>query len=251
MSRPWSFLGRFDDERKNHTALHVVARASGEPDGVAVGATSTARRVPARFDVHACVTLKRREPSVNGRLRDTKCGEHYGPPMRKVVALCALVFWLSVGGAAWVYFSPQWTLSKMRDAAAARNATELSQYIDFPSVRESLKASVSRKLGGVASALPAGLAALAAGVTNTLADPVIDYMVTPDSLALLLSGVAPGVDGQPAAAAPTSDFKTTTSYDGWSTYVVSIKHDQMPWPVELRLHRDGLTSWKLSSITLP
>jgi len=46
-----------------------------------------------------------------------------------------------------VYGSPYRTLDALRGAARARDATRLSQYVDIPAVRESVKAGIDAKIG--------------------------------------------------------------------------------------------------------
>jgi hypothetical protein len=171
--------------------------------------------------------------------------------MRKAIAFLALL--LGLGSGVWLYFTPQLALASMRDAAAARNASELSSYVDYDSVRASLKVAVQAKMAALAKDESNPLLALGAGLAGGLVDPMIDNLVTPQSLALMLSGVPPSMLGSSTdASTPESMMETATRYDGFNTYVATVRRKDWPWPpVELELRRDGFASWKLSAIRLP
>jgi hypothetical protein len=181
--------------------------------------------------------------------------------MRKAIAFLALL--LVVGFGVWLYFTPQLALASMRDAAAARNAGELSSYVDYPSLRASLKVALQSKMAALAKDQTNPLLALGASLAGNFVDPMIDNLVTPQSMALMLSGVPPTMlehppgdsaassNPDPAAAAPQAMTETSTRYDGLNTYVAIVRRKDWPWqPVELELRRDGLASWKLSAIRL-
>jgi len=51
-----------------------------------------------------------------------------------------------IGTAVWFYFTPHLVAQEMASAAEERNATKLSRHINFPSLRESVKAEVTAKL---------------------------------------------------------------------------------------------------------
>jgi hypothetical protein len=171
--------------------------------------------------------------------------------MRKALAFLALL--LAAGFAVWLYFTPQLALANMRDAAAARNAGELSSYVDYPQVRASLEVAVQSKMAALAQDQSNPLLALGAGLAGGFVDPVIENLVTPQGMALMLSGVPPtllasGTD----PSTPESMMETSTRYDGLNTYIATVRRKDWPWPpVELELRRDGLASWKLSAIRLP
>ena len=46
----------------------------------------------------------------------------------------------------WFYFSPHLAVSQMKSAAEAKDAAKLLDYVNFPALKESLKASFNAKL---------------------------------------------------------------------------------------------------------
>lgn len=171
--------------------------------------------------------------------------------MRKAAAFLALL--VLVGSGVWLYFTPQLALASMRDAAQARNAGDLSSYVDYPALRASLKLTAQAKVAAVAQDPTNPLLALGASVAGAFVDPLIENLVTPQSLALMLSGVPPSMLGSAnEGSTPESMMETTGRYDGLNTYVATVRRKDWPWPpVELEMRRSGLSTWKLSAIRLP
>jgi Protein of unknown function (DUF2939) len=96
-----------------------------------------------------------------------------------LVAALLLVFW------AWYWASPAIAMARLRDALMEGDQTELAKRIDFPAVRESLKAQVSamrlaeleKQDGGDAQ-----FAAMSNMIASAMAMPMIDSLTTPESL---------------------------------------------------------------------
>jgi hypothetical protein len=144
----------------------------------------------------------------------------------------------------------------MRKAAENKDWVALSDYVDYPALRESLKANISAmtakevaksKEGGAFEALGA---ALAAAMINHL----VDALVTPEAVAILMKGESPQVDesGSPAPTKPTSETETSMGYEGLNRFVVRAKEKgSSEDPVELVFLRHGVFSWKLSGLRLP
>ena len=62
-------------------------------------------------------------------------------PKWKIAALAAALIVIA-SGALWYFESPAWTLKGMKDAAQSNDADALNAYVDYPSLRESLKAEL-------------------------------------------------------------------------------------------------------------
>jgi hypothetical protein len=168
-----------------------------------------------------------------------------------VLAL-GIVLLLAIGG--WLYAAPYLAVRSMKAAADAKDGAELSSYVDFPSIRESLKAGLGGKVA--AAAAPAEdnpLVAFGAALASTLADPMIDLLVTPDSLALMLRGDVPQrAAAAVAVAAPGADLETSMGYNGLNTFVFTAKRKGSTGnPITFVMTRRGVSSWKLSAVRLP
>jgi len=161
-----------------------------------------------------------------------------------LAAIVALL--LLVGFTAYAYFTPQLTLKKIQAAAVASNTTELVQHIDFPAIRESLKAQIKARIdqGAHGSANP--FAALGSALAGALAEPAIDALVTPENLANLLSGEGFGGTQGPRIRLQGDDLDM--GYEGLHTFVVS---GDSGTGFRLVMEREGVLSWKLTDVQLP
>lgn len=115
-------------------------------------------------------------------------------PVKAAIAAAIVV-------AATSYASPYWALYQMRTAIETRDADKFSRYVDYPALRESLKAqltlSLQKKLGTPAlqNTPFAGIGqAIGVAVINTM----IDTMVSPAGVMALMAGEKPAAAPQPA-----------------------------------------------------
>lgn len=162
-----------------------------------------------------------------------------------------------IGG--WYYYTPYLAVNNMRAAAENKDSAILSRYINFPSVRESLKASLNAKmLSEMAKKDDRNpFAALGAAFAMALVGPMVEAMVTPEALAMMMKGEKPSLEKSKPAAVPTSaasepDTETSMGYETFDQFVVRTKkRGTTEEPVALVFQREGLFSWKLSAIRLP
>ena len=149
------------------------------------------------------------------------------------------------------------TLYQIRSALDARNAGKLSQYVDFPVLRENLKGQINAL---IVSKVPASVADNPFGVfglalAGTLVDSLVEGYVTPGGLSTLLAGRLPDVLPQeqtteneteaPAAPGTSPQF----SYDSISQFTMRL-NISAGRDIQLVLTRTGLT-WQLTNIILP
>jgi hypothetical protein len=174
----------------------------------------------------------------------------------------AIVF---VAFSTWFYFTPYLAVSAMKSAAEAKDAAKLSDYVNFPAVRDSLRASFNAKL---AAEVPKGsdnnpFSALGAAMAAAFINPMIDALVTPESLAMMMKGEKPKPANNSAqSSSPESEVvasessesndDTSMSYENFDRFVVTVKKkDSAEEPFGLVFNRDGIFSWKLSALRLP
>ncbi len=168
----------------------------------------------------------------------------------KIVA-AALLAMLGI----WFYWTPYQAYSAMAKAAENRDTTTLANYVNFASLEESVKANLNAKFSAQVARQGDGdpAAALGAAFAAALINPMVEAMITPDSLtAMIRNGVPPSGDAAGGAAAAESRTETTRGYEGFNRFVVKVRQlGSSREPVVFVFHREGLVSWKLSAMRLP
>lgn len=106
-----------------------------------------------------------------------------------IVALIVAVI-TSIG---YAYASPYVALGRLKSAIDARDAQAISEYVDFPSLRISLKQQVTeelmRRIDAVKKNNP--FAVIGALIGSALIGPLVDAYATPEGVAALMSGLPP------------------------------------------------------------
>ena len=177
--------------------------------------------------------------------------------MKKWLALIIVVLVLLAG---WIAAGPFLAINGIRQAVKAQDAAALSEYIDFPAVRTSLKQQVDdyvvRRAGAdVQSSLLGSIALqLASGAT----DGIVDVMTTPAGLAAVMEGrnFWHRVSGQRSsenayATVPARDPLEGAKYryESPSRFTATLANADGD-PVVFVLTRDGLT-WKVTEVRVP
>lgn len=170
---------------------------------------------------------------------------------------------LAVGGVVllvgvYVAAAPYITVYQMRSAAEQRDGEALAEYIEFPSLRQSLKEQMNAVVLGQIAGVPGnkvdGKTVLGTALAVGLLDGAVDAWVTPSGIARLMEGedlqaAEAGAAGQSddRRAPPRSDAKM--SYESIEKFVVRYDN-QRGDEVKLVLRRRGL-GWKMTEIILP
>lgn len=166
----------------------------------------------------------------------------------------------------YAYAAPYWVIYQIRQALEKQDSDALSSYVDFPSVRQSLKdqlnASLLKKLPEDAQSNDGGFAALGALLASSLVDKMVDMTVSPQGVSMLLQGKKLK-DGLPHAVQaepqlmqaetqeqPQEKVKYRSHYQSLNQFVVEIQHPQQQSKINVIMHRQGL-SWKVTQIQLP
>ncbi|WP_175771665.1 DUF2939 domain-containing protein [Burkholderia ambifaria] len=109
------------------------------------------------------------------------------PVLIVVLAVAVLV---AVG---YAYASPYVALGRLKSAIDARDSQAVSEYVDFPSLRISLKQQVTeelmRRIDAVKKDNP--FAVIGALIGSALIGPLVDAYATPEGVAALMSGIPP------------------------------------------------------------
>lgn len=159
---------------------------------------------------------------------------------------------------AWFFLTPYLTVMAMRSAAEARDSAKLSGYVNFPLLKENLKTTLNVKFTpAVIREADNPFAAMGASIAAALISPMVDALVTPESLALIMKGDRPQ-PGKIGAPSPSPDAKTDTDtdssmgYESFNRFVFTVKKKgETAEPVGFVFNREDLFLWKLSAIRLP
>jgi hypothetical protein len=178
--------------------------------------------------------------------------------MKKWLAL-ALIALLGVLG--WIAAGPFMTVNAIREAIRAEDTAALSEHVDFPVLRQNLRAQVEDDLARRAGADMQGspLGAIALGLANSVAGGAVDALATPAGIGAILQGRAllhrisgAGIrsDDSLAHAAPPDPLRDARyRFESPSRFTATVRSGDGD-PVVFVLHRQGLR-WKLDDIRLP
>jgi hypothetical protein len=162
------------------------------------------------------------------------------------IAAAAAALIVIASGALWYFESPAWTLKGMKDAAQSHDADALSAYVDYPALRESLKAELMARMMVEARKDKSGFGALGMAFGSALMGPMIDGLVSPAGVRAAL--LANGQDNAaPAASALHVPEHPVIVRRNFSEFVVTTKEHP---DSGLVFKRHGL-SWMLSGVELP
>src|SRR5690554_6841423 len=91
---------------------------------------------------------------------------------------------------AYLYATPYLTVSSLRAAAEARDAAAISDHVDYPALRQSLKDQLnSHMMVSMATEMDDNpFAAMGAALASMMVDGLIEGLVTPAGLANLMAG---------------------------------------------------------------
>lgn len=161
-----------------------------------------------------------------------------------------------VVAAALLYASPYLALRSIAKAIERKDADAVSEYVDFPALRESIKGQMLLKVQEQMQSPEmknnpfAGFGqVMAMGLVNQLTES----LVSPAGVMLMLEKGKPGKPADVAAAGvgidtqgdkPRKDF--AVDYQGWSKVFVHPKNQ----PGGFIFKRDGLMGWKLVAVKM-
>lgn len=187
--------------------------------------------------------------------------------MKKWIGLLVVLL-LVLGG--YVGAGPYLTVRSIRAAVEKQDAAALSEQVDFPALRASLKSQLADRL--VREAGPdvqsSTFGAIGLSLASGLIGGVVDAMATPTGLGALMEGrkvwkrVGDGSAATPVPTAPAGDGSTSVPahaprpfddaryrYESLSRFTATVQDDSGR-PIQFVMTRDGLR-WKLSDIRLP
>ncbi|MBP7704490.1 MAG: DUF2939 domain-containing protein [Caulobacter sp.] len=158
--------------------------------------------------------------------------------------------------------SPFWAMNRLRAAIEAGDRDRLEELVDFPSVRENLKADLNAAMMARIRNAPDlrdnPFAGLGMVLVPAIVDRLVDAMITPAGLAQLSEGESPTPGGQrsESAKAPESkpaerkeEPKLAYGYRDLNRFQVvqTVDRGELTWV----FRRRGLFSWQLVRLELP
>lgn len=158
--------------------------------------------------------------------------------------------------AIYLYASPYLALNSIKKAAQAGDADTLSEYIDFPSVKQGLKDQINAQImKEVTKEDTDGFEALGAMLATAMINPIVDSIVTPEGVAMMVQGQKPDLDGDVVQQTTDEQSDETeldykTKYITYKSFKVSLSDPDDGNAVDIIMRRDGL-SWKVNRINLP
>lgn len=160
--------------------------------------------------------------------------------------------------------SPYFALYQIKKAIQAKDADKVSQYVDYPSLRQSVKDQMNgymmKELSTKAKDDKSGMAAAGALLASTMVNSMVDGLVTPQGLKMAFNGKSmnpmANTTDQPTQT-PNKLANFNDSYDtqmGYKSinqfYVTLNDKKQANNSMDVILERDGL-SWKIKAVQLP
>lgn len=161
--------------------------------------------------------------------------------------------------ACWIYASPYLAVRSMKDAVKNRDEVTLADYVNFPALKESLKASFTAQMTKSMEEMKDNpFAALGAAMAITFINPMIDSLVSPEGLAAMMNGHKPGLTNQKEekiqearSGAGDDEPIVKMGYENINRFTVKASNKINPTQeITMVFLRDGL-SWKLSAVRFP
>lgn len=170
--------------------------------------------------------------------------------MRKAPLLAlAAVAAILIAGVGWYVLSPGYTLSRMKAAAERNDPDAMSAYIDYPALREDLKAELMARLMAESQKDKSGFGGLGLALGSAMMGPMIDGMVSPAGVRAAMIANRNQKNGK--APAVTANLQVPEQPEivrrSFSEFLVTTKAHPNSGMV---FKRHGL-SWKLSGVDLP
>ena len=160
--------------------------------------------------------------------------------------------------AVYIAATPYITVYQIKSAAEQHDGEKLSEYIEFPSVRQSLKTQLNAIIAEKTEEKKSSraFAMLGAALAGSVVDKVIEAYVTPSSIIKIMSGEKISIkkeEDSPDTSKSTKEMleKSSLSYESFNTFVVKI-HNKNSGKEDAKfvLQRRGI-GWKITEIIIP
>jgi hypothetical protein len=164
--------------------------------------------------------------------------------------------------------SPYYAVYSIRAAALEGNADKFSGYVDYPKLRENLKATFKAKMAEelIKSEDVNIFSAVGEAFASSIVDSLVDSLVTPESLAMVLKNgmkekndrakenkETPSVGGKDEAESENkSSVDYTSNYRTLNVFAITLhkNSEEEDDNVSIIFERYGLLSWRLTKIEM-
>lgn len=171
--------------------------------------------------------------------------------------MIGVIFGLIILICGYLYASPYIILNSIKNALKENDSEKVSAYIDYTSVRQSLKDQMNAyMLKEIRTKEANGWEALGAMMASTLAEKMVDAVVTPEGMTLMLQGkdlrksLTGNREDTRKERTDTPKIEYRTRYLSMNMFEVTFKNKENDSDVKIIMERDGL-SWKIKKIVLP
>lgn len=168
--------------------------------------------------------------------------------MTKIKISIIITLLISIGS----YFTPYLVVHQVNSALKAKDAIKLSKHVNFPALRESLKASFNAQLmSNITNAKNnSGFAVLSIATAATLINTMVDGLVTPESLAMIMNrGQLPQEEN--TTKSTLEDIEPVMAYEDFNHFIITVKGTNAQNAIGFVFSRDGIINWKLITLRLP
>jgi hypothetical protein len=144
------------------------------------------------------------------------------------------------------WISPYWAIAGMAKAAQTGDAELLSDYIDLPRLKQSVKGQITTYMQKeLHKPSTGGFEALGIALGAVMVDKAVDTFLTPEGLADLLRKQLPELKVSRSTVAARLIASEKAFWVNDDTFRIAIdEHSFMTW------RRQGI-SWRLTSISIP
>lgn len=182
----------------------------------------------------------------------------------RVVLVLALLG--AAAAAGYWHWSPYLAMSSMKAAAKARDAAAFNRFVDYPSLRESLKGQLAAQMADAVDAEPQGSDAGRAGAAlglllgNALMERMVDALVRPETIMRAMSRgqlQPPSSEADEAAKSPEAQHVDwVVRRQGFDQVVAHVRGagDGTKSAEEgagFVFQRSGFATWRLAEVRLP
>lgn len=153
----------------------------------------------------------------------------------------------------WYLASPWMVLYQMKSAVKQRDAAAVSEHIDFPALRENVKAELTAAMMAEATKHRGEnpLSTAGSALALAFAGPMLDAMISPQGVAMMLKGEDEGLVPKAFRDTSSSDVEVTRAYKGLDTFEVKLASGQQAdSSITLVFKRHGFANWMLTSAQL-